>query len=253
MNLHLRIALAMVAMSFASAVTSYFTVAHLLPQQRVSKVSAKQGAKLISQIIADEELGPRQKRRQVRRLARELRLHIAEYRRDGSRARGHDPIFPPRIEALESGSHPPLSKIRLPRGRTAIIAEHVRPDRYLMRAAVLIITLLLFLIGSYLLARSITKKLNVLEKAVSNWAHADNRGKLELARVDEEGSNETARLARAFNKAADHIESLMAAQRRTVASASHELRTPLGRIQLALGSVRRRCARKTCTADREHF
>ncbi|MEM8949919.1 MAG: ATP-binding protein [Pseudomonadota bacterium] len=54
------------------------------------------------------------------------------------------------------------------------------------------------------------------------------------ARVDIEGNDEVASLARSFNRAAGQIESLVTAQRMLLANASHELRTPLARIRLGI-------------------
>ena len=54
------------------------------------------------------------------------------------------------------------------------------------------------------------------------------------ARVDVEGSDEVAALAKSFNRAAARIESLVSVQRTMLASASHELRTPLARMRVAI-------------------
>ena len=53
-------------------------------------------------------------------------------------------------------------------------------------------------------------------------------------RVEVEGKDEIAALARSFNQAAERIQALVAAQRDTLAAASHELRTPLARIRMAV-------------------
>jgi signal transduction histidine kinase len=54
------------------------------------------------------------------------------------------------------------------------------------------------------------------------------------ARVEVEGRDEVAKLARSFNRAADRIERLVNAQRTMLAGASHELRSPLARMRLAI-------------------
>src|SRR5581483_935533 len=51
--------------------------------------------------------------------------------------------------------------------------------------------------------------------------------------VSVEGSDEVARLACSFNRAAARIEELVDAHKRLLANTSHELRTPLARIRLA--------------------
>jgi signal transduction histidine kinase len=54
------------------------------------------------------------------------------------------------------------------------------------------------------------------------------------ARVQVEGQDEVAELARSFNRAAELIERLVGAQRSMLAGASHELRSPLARIRMAV-------------------
>ncbi len=83
--------------------------------------------------------------------------------------------------------------------------------------------------GAYPLARRLTRRLERLQKRV------DELGAGELsARVEVEGSDEVAGLARSFNKAADQIEQLVKSQQSILASASHELRTPLARLSVAI-------------------
>ncbi len=53
-------------------------------------------------------------------------------------------------------------------------------------------------------------------------------------RVDIEGEDEIAQVAKSFNDAAERIESLVNAQQLLLANASHELRTPLSRIRLGI-------------------
>lgn len=83
--------------------------------------------------------------------------------------------------------------------------------------------------GSFPVVRRLTRRLERLQ------ARVDRLGAGELsARVEVEGKDEVASLARSFNRAADRIERLMQAQRSMLANASHELRTPLTRIRMAL-------------------
>jgi signal transduction histidine kinase len=53
-------------------------------------------------------------------------------------------------------------------------------------------------------------------------------------RVAVEGHDEVARLATSFNRSAERIEALVAAQKSLLANASHELRSPLARIRMAV-------------------
>ena len=83
--------------------------------------------------------------------------------------------------------------------------------------------------GAWPLARGLTRRLERLQMRVDELG----AGSLS-ARVDVEGRDEVARLARSFNRAAERIERLVNAQRHILAGASHELRTPLTRIRMAI-------------------
>jgi signal transduction histidine kinase len=87
-------------------------------------------------------------------------------------------------------------------------------------------------IGAWPLARSITGRLERLQRGVERWGNGDLG-----ARVDVEGSDEVAELARGFNAAAHRVEGLVEGQRRMLSSASHELRSPLARVRMAIEMV----------------
>jgi signal transduction histidine kinase len=85
------------------------------------------------------------------------------------------------------------------------------------------------LLGSYWSARRITHRLSQLEASVSRF------GQGELAvRAAENGHDEIARLAQAFNRSASRIAGLVRTQRSMLQSASHELRSPLARLRMAI-------------------
>ncbi len=84
-------------------------------------------------------------------------------------------------------------------------------------------------LGAYPLARRITRRLERLQTRVD----ALGAGDLE-ARVEVEGRDEVAELARSFNRAAARIGRLVAGQKTLLAHVSHELRTPLARMRMAL-------------------
>jgi signal transduction histidine kinase len=84
-------------------------------------------------------------------------------------------------------------------------------------------------LGAYPVSRRIVRRLERLERGVEALGEGDLR-----VRVAVEGRDEVASLARSFNRAAERIESLVAARTRMLASASHELRTPLARLRVAL-------------------
>jgi signal transduction histidine kinase len=73
-----------------------------------------------------------------------------------------------------------------------------------------------------------TRRLERLQQRVDALGGGDLK-----ARVDIEGRDEVADLARSFNRAAERIERLVGAQRSMLAGASHELRSPLARIRVA--------------------
>ena len=83
-------------------------------------------------------------------------------------------------------------------------------------------------LGAYPVVRRITRRLERLQRRVDELGAGDLR-----ARVEMEGNDEVASLARSFNRAAERIERLVRAQRSVLASASHELRSPLARLRVA--------------------
>ena len=84
-------------------------------------------------------------------------------------------------------------------------------------------------LGAFPVARRMTRRLERLQARVE----ALGAGELS-ARVDIEGKDEVAELARSFNRAADRIEHLVDAQQHVLAGVSHEIRTPLTRMRVAL-------------------
>ena len=84
-------------------------------------------------------------------------------------------------------------------------------------------------IGAYPLSRRLARRLERLQGRVEALGAGDL-----AARVDVEGKDEIAALARSFNRAAERIQALVEAQRDTLAAASHELRSPLARIRMAV-------------------
>jgi signal transduction histidine kinase len=123
-------------------------------------------------------------------------------------------------------------------------AVHLQDGRWLMirwrRGGIhrglgaLVVLALAVAVGAYPLVRRLTRRLERLQRSV------DELGEGELAsRVAVEGRDEVAALARSFNRAAERIQELVTAQRRTLAYASHELRSPLARMRVALELVSR--------------
>jgi signal transduction histidine kinase len=83
--------------------------------------------------------------------------------------------------------------------------------------------------GAYPVARRLAGRLERLRTRVDALGGGDL-----AARVEVEGRDEVAELAASFNRAAERIEELVAAQKRLLAAASHELRSPLARLRMAV-------------------
>jgi signal transduction histidine kinase len=121
--------------------------------------------------------------------------------------------------------------LRLPDERWLVMRHGVDPPpgRFLGGLGVVALLAAAIALGAYPLVRRMTRRLERLETQVEDF------GKGELgARVEVEGADEVAKLARSFNRAAERIEALVKAQRSTLASASHELRSPLARMRVAV-------------------
>ena len=72
-----------------------------------------------------------------------------------------------------------------------------------------------------------------LQKAVERFGRGDLSARARAHRRDELGQ-----LARTFDRMADRIETLLAAERRLLLDISHELRSPLARLGVAVELAR---------------
>jgi len=124
----------------------------------------------------------------------------------------------------------PAWAVRLPDGRW-LEARAPRGHRHAPYGLFLVLALLALAVGvgAYPVVRRLTSRLERLQAGVESLA----AGELS-ARVKVEGSDEVARLAGSFNRAAGRIEELVGAHKSLLANASHELRTPLARIRMAV-------------------
>ena len=123
-------------------------------------------------------------------------------------------------------------QIRLDDGRwvSAALPPADKGDHFRRFLGFLALLSLVIAAGCLPLARRITRRLRRLQDGVELLGAGDLS-----ARVEVRGRDEVARLAQAFNQAAERIEGLVERQRRVLASASHELRSPLARIRMTLG------------------
>ena len=125
---------------------------------------------------------------------------------------------------------PPAGAIHLPDGRWLVArAPHDRHRPVFGLFFVLALVAIAVGVGAYPVVRRLTARLERLQAGVESLGAGDLS-----ARVKVEGSDEVARLAASFNRAAGRIEELVGAHKSLLANASHELRTPLARIRMAV-------------------
>jgi signal transduction histidine kinase len=87
-------------------------------------------------------------------------------------------------------------------------------------------------VAAWPVAARLTRRLQALTQGVERF------GEGQLGhRVEVEGQDEVADLARSFNQAAQRIEELITSHRSLLANASHELRSPLARMKMALSML----------------
>lgn len=116
----------------------------------------------------------------------------------------------------------------LPDGRRAVVRWQPWHRPFGLLGALGLLAMAMGL-GAYPVARRMTRRLERLQARVE----ALGAGDLDV-RVEVEGRDEVAQLARSFNHAADRIARLVNTQRTMLAGASHELRSPLARIRMAI-------------------
>ncbi len=122
----------------------------------------------------------------------------------------------------------PTVALSLPDGRRVVVRRLYQHRGFGLLVALGLLAVAIA-IGAYPLVRRITRRLERLQTRVEALGAGDL-----TARVEVEGHDEVAYLARSFNRAADRIERLVNAQRTMLAGASHELRSPLARMRMAI-------------------
>lgn len=267
-SLYLRVWLTVVLVLALFAMASGWLAQRHLNQERERLVQLggagerlRAMAELIGQALPDPEEATDQQAAALQHWAERLRLPLALNDARGQRIaaspsferRLTDPSTPaPVAVPLEDGRTLWMMRVARPngerRGGTVGTAAADRGDGAVTPAwrlawatmdpvrsggGLVMVLALLFLavaLGAYPVVRRLTRRLEALQQGV------ERLGSGTLGhRVDDHGHDEVARLAAAFNRAAERIESLLQSNSRLVANASHELRSPLARLKVALG------------------
>ncbi|MDB4976989.1 MAG: two-component sensor histidine kinase [Myxococcaceae bacterium] len=185
-------------------------------------------------VIADmPDHDPAAFQRELQKRAGRLHASLTVWDRNGDQiARAGKLLGPPHLKQRGSDKfHHEQIRIVLDDQRTLAIAfdnetKSLRFSILFWAVGLLLGTLML---GSYLAAKRITRRLERLERGVTQFGE----GSLDL-RVDVRGRDEIASLAQAFNRSFDRITGLLKQQTNMLQSASHELRSPLARLRMAL-------------------
>ena len=82
---------------------------------------------------------------------------------------------------------------------------------------------------SYILARTLSRRIFQLRQATQKLAEGDLDSRVIIA-----GKDEVSALANDFNQMAQQLQSMLKSQRQLVSDVSHELRSPLARLRIAL-------------------
>jgi len=212
----------------------------LLPFERAQADQAAGLAETLAELLPPPDRPTAELDAAVTKLGRRLRLDVAVFAPDGTRlaAFGRRLPAPDPARAERQWVHSRgagfAALMRLPDGRFVVAR---RPHSSRAAHAFFLGTLGLFALalglGAWPLTRRLTRRLERLRVRVEELGRGDL-----AARAPVEGRDEVAAVARSFNRAAERIEALVSAQRRTLAFASHELRSPLARLRVALEMLR---------------
>ena len=141
----------------------------------------------------------------------------------------------------------PMFRLELQDGQTLLL-ELPRPKRLLNEqgfidsrrialmltkpagwAVVATVLVALIALVAYPVVRRLTRRLERLQAGVQRFGMGDLG-----VRVDEDGGDEVAYLARQFNDTAKRVEALVGSHKSLLANASHELRSPLARMRMSM-------------------
>lgn len=232
-RLYLRIYLALV-LSVAIAAILFGTAWRMSPDAAQLASSLETFTEIAAEILPPATAPRAEQQAALARWQPRMRADLALYSAEGEKIAAVGRELPP-WEPTQTGTgwlggHPPVFALKLPDNRWLIgqrIHRGRRPPLGLIAALALIA--LAVGLGAYPIVRRLTRGLERLQSSVE----ALGAGQLST-RVAVEGHDEVARLASSFNRSAERIEALVAAQKSLLANASHELRSPLARIRMAV-------------------
>jgi signal transduction histidine kinase len=233
-RLHLQFYFAILA-TLAVFVVAGAVFAGLTGAMRNGDWGAATAARIVEQLVPPASGTPAEQQQALGVLQRKLDMGLSLYDRDGQplATAGDMPVLSPR-QVMDSGwalSHgSAVWVLPLPDGRRVVLRHPPLHQRFGWRVFIApLVIFVAFALGAYPIARRLTRRLGRLQSGVERLGQGDL-----AARVEIEGKDEVAALARSFNSAAQRIGELVAAQRLLLANCSHELRTPLARIRLAI-------------------
>lgn len=231
-HLYLQFYIALVAILIVFGVlvlTAWLLLPPSVEQQRLMTG----GAAVISDLLPARERPVAETQAALDRLYDQLGVDLSLYSAGGELlASAGEPLPAPDFTRMHSGwihgrGGGPRVALKLADGRWLLARAHRdHAGSWLWKLALLAIAVA---IGAYPIVRRITRRLERLQQRVDQLGAGDLS-----ARVEVKGNDEVAKLARSFNRAADQVERLVAAQRDLLAGASHELRTPLTRIRMGV-------------------
>jgi len=231
-HLYLQFYIALVAILIVFGVL-IFAAWLLLPPSAEQQRLMTGSAAVLSDLLPTKDRPISETRAALDRLYEQLGVSLSLYSSDAELVASAGEVIPlPERPSRQSGwihggRKGPRIALALADGRWLVVRAHRdHGASWLAKLALLAVAVA---IGAYPIVRRITRRLERLQKRVDQLGAGDLS-----ARVDVQGNDEVAKLARSFNRAADRVQRLVEAQRGILAGASHELRTPLTRIRMGI-------------------
>ena len=238
-KLHLRLYLAIVGTLVVFLVAGMIVMHHFAPPRMA--VGGIESATGLAAIILDEKPHAADVEREIIvALAWQANANVVLYSAGGSmivHIGGRPPalLTPAQVggDGWRMTRNGPIYNRRLADGRHVVVHPRHRILLHGLHLGLLLTSVAAVIaLLTYPITRGITARLGRLQAGVQQFGS----GNL-AARVNVEGRDEVASLAKSFNESAEHIEKLVKAHQMLLANCSHELRTPLARIRLGVERV----------------